>query len=64
MEDADLELLGDRKAGPFHFFLREYKKQLVAGFSKNTPTDGLIVHMELWSPLTRGETRSQVCVLL
>jgi hypothetical protein len=45
MEDADLEIVGDQTKGFFHFFLREYKKQLIAGYSKNTPADGLIVHM-------------------
>ena len=45
MEDADLQIVGDGSHGLFDFFLREYKKQLVAGYSKNTPTNGLIVHM-------------------
>jgi hypothetical protein len=44
MIDADLEIVGDRP-GPFEFFQREYKKQLVAGYSKNTPTNGLVAHM-------------------
>ena len=33
MNDADLEIVGDRP-GAFEFFQREYKKQLVAGFPK------------------------------
>ena len=45
MEGADLEIVGDQTKGLFCFFLREYKKQLIAGYSKNTPADGLIVHM-------------------
>jgi hypothetical protein len=45
MRDADLEIVGDKPTGLFDFFLREYKKQLVAGFSKNTPANGLVVHM-------------------
>ena len=45
MEDADVEIVGDQTKGPFCFFLREYKKQLIAGYSKNTPADGLVVHM-------------------
>lgn len=44
MTDADLEIVGDRP-GAFNFFQRQYKKQLVAGYSKTTPTDGLVVHM-------------------
>ncbi len=45
MEDADLEIVGNQTKGFFCFFLREYKKQLIAGYSKNTAADGLIVHM-------------------
>jgi hypothetical protein len=29
----------------FDFFQREYQKQLVAGYSKNTPANGLVAHM-------------------
>jgi hypothetical protein len=44
MHDADLEIVGDRP-GVFEFFQREYQKQLVAGYSKNTPANGLVAHM-------------------
>jgi hypothetical protein len=44
MNDADLEIVGDR-AGAFEFFLREYQKQLIAGYSKNTRANGLVAHM-------------------
>lgn len=44
MTDADLEIVGDRP-GVFDFFQREYQKQLVAGYSKNTPANGLVAHM-------------------
>jgi hypothetical protein len=44
MNDADLEIVGDRP-GIFDFFQREYQKQLVAGYSKNTPANGLVAHM-------------------
>lgn len=44
MHDADLEIVGDRP-GVFDFFQREYQKQLVAGYSKNTPAKGLVAHM-------------------
>ena len=44
MTDADLEIVGDRP-GAFNFFQREYEKQLVAGYSKNTPDKGLVAHM-------------------
>ena len=44
MHDADLEIVGDRP-GVFDFYQREYQKQLVAGYSKNTPANGLVAHM-------------------
>jgi hypothetical protein len=44
MNDADLEIVGDRP-GVFDFFQREYQKQLIAGYSKNTPANGLVAHM-------------------
>jgi hypothetical protein len=55
MEDADLEIVGDRP-GVFYFFQREYKKQLVAGYSKNTPANGLVAHMADYS---RFQSKSQ-----
>ena len=48
MADADLEIVGDR-SGPFNFFQSEYKKQLVAGYSKNTNANGLVAHMADYS---------------
>jgi hypothetical protein len=44
MNDAELEIVGDRP-GVFEFFQREYRKQLVAGYSKNTTSNGLVAHM-------------------
>jgi hypothetical protein len=44
MTDADLEIVGNRP-NVFDFFQREYQKQLVAGYSKNTPANGLVAHM-------------------
>jgi len=48
MNDADLEIVGDRP-GTFDFFQREYLKQLVAGYSKTTPAKGLVAHMADYS---------------
>ncbi len=48
MTDADLEIVGDRP-GVFEFFQREYQKQLVAGYSKNTRANGLVAHMADYS---------------
>ena len=44
MNDADLEIVGD-KPKVFDFFQREYLKQLVAGYSKTTTSNGLVAHM-------------------
>ena len=44
MNDADLEIVGNHSR-VFQFFQREYKKQLIAGYSKNTAADGLVAHM-------------------
>ena len=44
MNDADLEIVGD-KPKVFDFFQREYLKQLVPGYSKTTPSNGLVAHM-------------------
>jgi hypothetical protein len=48
MHDADLQIVGD-KPGFFEFFQREYLKQLVAGYSKNTASGGLVSHMADYS---------------
>jgi hypothetical protein len=45
MADADLEIIDANPKTPFDFSLMEYNRQLVAGYSKNTPAHGLIVHM-------------------
>ena len=45
MHDTDLEIVDESPATPFEFSLPEYNRQLVAGYSKNTPSHGLIVFM-------------------
>jgi hypothetical protein len=46
MRDADLEITGGDSAGDyFEFNLDQYNRQLVAGYSKNTPAFGLVVFM-------------------
>ena len=45
MTDADLEIIDVSPADPFDFFLGQYNRQLVAGYSKNTPSHGLVVFM-------------------
>jgi hypothetical protein len=55
MNDADLEIVGDG-SGLFDFFQREYRKQLIAGYSRNTPANGLIAHMVDYSHLRDNTT--------
>jgi hypothetical protein len=45
MKDVDLEIVDKSPATPFEFSLPEYNRQLVAGYSKNTESHGLIVFM-------------------
>lgn len=45
MRDADLQLVDADKKDAFSFSLDHYQKQLVAGYSKTTPDNGLVVHM-------------------
>jgi hypothetical protein len=45
MTDADLEIVDQSPRTPFEFSLPDYNRQLVAGYSKNTPAHGLIVFM-------------------
>ena len=42
--------------GLFNFFQREYQKQLVAGYSKNTRSNGSVAHMVDYS---RFQTNDQ-----
>lgn len=48
MADADLEIVGDGP-GAFNFFQRQYQKQLVAGYTKTTLTNGLVAHLSDYS---------------
>jgi hypothetical protein len=45
MRDADLSLIDTDPSDPFDFSLERYKDQLVAGYSKTTPSFGLDVFM-------------------
>jgi hypothetical protein len=45
MVDTDLLLVDPDPRDPFDFYLDRYKDQLVAGYSKTTPTFGLRVYM-------------------
>lgn len=45
MSDTDLVIIDPAPKDPFDFYLDRYKDQLVAGYSKTTPTNGLRVYM-------------------
>jgi hypothetical protein len=45
MSDADLQLIDADPSDPFDFFPARYKTQLVAGYSKNTPSGGLKTYL-------------------
>ena len=53
MHDADLSLIDAEPKDPFEFSLDRYKDQLVAGYSKTTPSFGLEVFMPDLTKLNR-----------
>ena len=54
MIDTDMELIDPHPADPFDFFQDRYNEQLVAGYSKNTPSHGLKVYMPDYHTLPRA----------
>jgi hypothetical protein len=57
MHDTDMVLLDMDPQDPFDFFLDHYVDQLVAGYSKTTPTFGLRVYMRDYNKLKRPAAR-------
>jgi hypothetical protein len=59
MNGADLQIIDADPKDPFDFFLSQYAKQLVAGYSKTLPDKGLVVYMpdsdETGKPLGPGK---------
>jgi hypothetical protein len=53
MHDTDMVLLDMDPQDPFDFFLDHYVDQLVAGYSKTTPSFGLRVYMRDYNKLKR-----------
>jgi hypothetical protein len=45
MPGADLQIIDAYPQDPFDFFLSQYAKQLVAGYSRTLPNKGLVVYM-------------------
>lgn len=54
MAGTDLQIVDADPKDPFDFDLDHYNDQLVAGYSKNLPDKGLIVHMPDYSKLGRA----------
>jgi hypothetical protein len=55
MSDADMILIDMDPKDPFDFFLDRYKDQLVAGYSKTTPENGLRVYMPDFNKLRAAQ---------
>jgi hypothetical protein len=60
MNDTDLVLIDMDPGDPFDFKLSRYKDQLVAGYSKTTPTFGLRVYMRDYNKLKSEPARAAV----
>ena len=58
MSDTDLVLIDMNPNDPFDFYLDHYKEQLVAGYTKETPTFGLRVYLRDYNKLHRRVSRS------
>jgi hypothetical protein len=59
MSDTDLELMDVTPADTFDFAIDHYNEQLVAGYSKMTPSGGLCVHMPDYSKLKKTATTAK-----
>jgi len=57
MHEADLQLIDLDPRDPFDFFPARYHGQLVAGYSKNTPSKGLKTYMPDFEDLVRRPKR-------
>jgi hypothetical protein len=57
MADADLEIVGQDSKGPFDFSLDHYSSQLIAGYSKTTPSLGLMVFMPNYNKVQQNSQK-------
>ena len=55
MTDTDMILIDLDPKDPFDFYLDHYKEQLVAGYTKETPSFGLRVYMRDYNKLARAK---------
>jgi hypothetical protein len=58
MSDTDLILIDMDPRDPFDFYLDHYKEQLVAGYTKETPSFGLRVYMCDYNKLQATKSRN------
>ena len=58
MSDTDLILIDMNPEDPFDFYLDHYKDQLVAGYTKTTPTFGLRSYFRDYNKLPPKQTKS------
>ncbi len=54
MHGAELQIIDKDPRDPFHFFLPQYLKQLVAGTSHTLPDKGLVVYMPDFDQVGKG----------
>ncbi len=57
MSDTDMELIDADPRDPFDFWPERYVTQLVAGYSKNTPSGGLRVYMPDYESASRADLK-------
>ena len=57
MSNADLRLVDQNPKNPFDFSLEHFNDQLVAGYSQNTPSRGLVVHTPDYSKIQGKSSR-------
>ena len=59
MDDTDLELIDQDPRDPFDFSVDEWNRQLVAGYSKNTPAQGLKTYVPDYGDLERPRQKTR-----
>jgi hypothetical protein len=60
MNNADLKIVDANPKDVFDFSIDHYNRQLVAGYSKNTPRYGLVTHMPDYYKLPEKQTESRL----
>jgi len=63
MSDTDMVLIDMDPNDPFDFYLEHYKEQLVAGYTKETPSFGLRVYMRDFNKLHRKDSRIEAATI-